>query len=98
MYGFSGVVWGNPLAWLGALVVLVPAYIRAKRRFAVMPDARAGAVAGLVILEGPTEGSVVIDAVVRVPDGGARVDRTMPDEGVREQAGVEHVACGAGAR
>jgi Na+-driven multidrug efflux pump len=27
-FGFSGVVWGNPLAWVRAVVVLVPAYRR----------------------------------------------------------------------
>ena len=35
-YGYDGVVWGNPLAWIGAVVLLVPAYARA-------PDPRAPA-------------------------------------------------------
>ncbi len=30
-WGYEGVVWGNPLAWLAALAVLVPAYARAHR-------------------------------------------------------------------
>ena len=69
-FGFSGVVWGNPLAWVGALVVLVPAYLRAHRRFAAMPASPAGVAADLLVVEGPTAGSVVIDAVVRVPTAG----------------------------
>ncbi len=63
-YGFSGVVWGNPLAWLGAVVVLVPAYRRAQRRFTAVPAAPAGQAPVPVVIEGPSEGSVVIDAVV----------------------------------
>ncbi|WP_082515695.1 MATE family efflux transporter [Cellulomonas sp. Leaf395] len=36
-YGYSGVVWGNPLAWIGAVVLLVPAYVVASRRLALQP-------------------------------------------------------------
>ncbi|MCL3861104.1 MATE family efflux transporter [Actinotalea sp. K2] len=32
VWGFNGVVWGNPLAWVAAMTVLVPAYARARRR------------------------------------------------------------------
>lgn len=32
IWGFDGVVWGNPLAWLAALAVLIPAYLHAHRR------------------------------------------------------------------
>ena len=28
-FGYNGVVWGNPLAWIGAVILLVPAYMRA---------------------------------------------------------------------
>lgn len=31
VWGFEGVVWGNPLAWVAAMTVLVPAYVRARR-------------------------------------------------------------------
>jgi putative MATE family efflux protein len=31
IWGYDGLVWGNPLAWLAALSVLVPAYVRAHR-------------------------------------------------------------------
>jgi putative MATE family efflux protein len=98
-YGFSGVVWGNPLAWLGAVVVLIPAYLRAQRRFAAVPAPVAGAVSALVIVEGPTEGSVVLDAVVRVPTGRVVAPEVaMPDDDVHEPAGDERVGSGAGAR
>jgi len=70
-FGFDGVVWGNPLAWLGALVVLVPAYVRAGRHLGVTSDARAGAVSDHLVLEGPIDGSVVIDAVVPGSDHGS---------------------------
>jgi len=71
-FGFSGVVWGNPLAWVGAVVVLVPAYLRAQRRLAASPAPVAGPLPEVLVSEGPTVGSVVLDAVVLVPlgDGG----------------------------
>ncbi len=31
VWGFEGVVWGNPLAWVAAMTVLIPAYVRARR-------------------------------------------------------------------
>ena len=97
-YGFSGVVWGNPLAWLGAVVVLIPAYLRAQRRLAAVPAPEAGAVSTLVLVEGPTEGSVVLDAVVRVPTGRVVAPEVaMPDD-AHEPAGVERVGSGVGAR
>jgi putative MATE family efflux protein len=110
-FGFSGVVWGNPLAWVGSVVVLVPAYLRAKRRLAAAPGLRAVAVSDLLLLEGPTEGSVVIGAVVPVPGA---VMRAAPDVATRDDAvgeptglepsdveprtGCEPVASGVGVR
>ncbi|MFC0674987.1 MATE family efflux transporter [Brachybacterium hainanense] len=38
MFGFAGVVWGTPLAWAGAVALLVPAYMRAHRSLAALPD------------------------------------------------------------
>ncbi len=85
-FGFRGVVWGNPLAWFGAVVVLVPAYRRAQRRFVVLPGSGAGAAAVPVVIEGPIVGSVVIDAVVRdmsspvsVPSAGSACDHRPTD-------------------
>ncbi|HEY0186056.1 MAG TPA: MATE family efflux transporter [Cellulomonas sp.] len=85
-YGFIGVVWGNPLAWIGATVLLVPAYRRAHRWLAERPvaadvDDPTGAVAvgarsvpvssvpaaEPVPVVGPTDGSMVVDAVVPQP-------------------------------
>ncbi|MGV8966482.1 MAG: MATE family efflux transporter [Cellulomonas sp.] len=75
-FGFSGVVWGNPLAWVGAVLVLVPAYLRARHRFATMTTAGARAAPDVLVLEGPTEGSVALDAVVLVPAGVAPLAST----------------------
>ncbi|WP_345803141.1 MATE family efflux transporter [Microbacterium sp. AZCO] len=75
MLGFIGVAASNPLAWLGAVVVLVPAYLHAHRALAAAP------VAPLVMtpttpiaVMGPTDGSMTVDAVVTasivLPGGG----------------------------
>lgn len=77
VYGFQGVVWGNPLAWVGAVAILVPAYVRAHRRLAhepVAPLARVAATPEPVALEGPSDGSLVVDAVVPQPRTGEPVD------------------------
>lgn len=44
-WGFEGVVWGNPLAWLAALAVLAPAYRRARRDLTAGRRVAASAVA-----------------------------------------------------
>jgi putative MATE family efflux protein len=36
VFGYAGVVWGTPLAWTGAVLVLVPTYIIAHRRLLKM--------------------------------------------------------------
>lgn len=36
-FGWVGIVWCNPLAWVGAVALLVPAYLRAHRQLAVWP-------------------------------------------------------------
>ena len=70
-------MWGNPLAWLGALGVLIPAYVRASRRLGIRSEAGVGGVRDHVVLEGPIDGSVVIDAVVSVPDLGPDADDAL---------------------
>ncbi len=40
-FGYTGVVWSNPLAWIGAIVLLVPAYARAHRILGARQDAAA---------------------------------------------------------
>jgi putative MATE family efflux protein len=58
-FGYAGVVWGNPLAWLGSVVLLVPAYLRARRDLGVPAD--------VLVVEGPGDGSIVVDAVIPQP-------------------------------
>ncbi|GIG24380.1 MATE family efflux transporter [Cellulomonas denverensis] len=63
-FGFIGVVWGNPLAWAGAVVLLVPAYLRAHRHLARLPVAPRTVdpvVPQPVAVEGPSDGSAVVD-------------------------------------
>ena len=80
-FGFEGVVWSNPLAWFGACVILIPAYLRADRRLAKLPVDPIEVTATTAIpIVGPTDGSMVVDAVVTAsvpvigplasPDGG----------------------------
>jgi len=84
-FGYAGVVWSNPLAWIGAVVLLVPAYVRAHRALAglrpggeVAPQEPGTVALDEVLVEGPAEGSLVVDAVVPQP-------RATPD-GVLEDA------------
>lgn len=81
--GFAGVAWSNPLAWLGATVILIPAYLRARRELAGMPVARTDHITTAttpVPVVGPASGSMVVDAVVTqpvpvIPSGRRRVLR-----------------------
>lgn len=69
-FGYLGVVWGNPLAWAGAVVLLVPAYLRAHRQLGRMPIAPMSQVEATpepIPVEGPVDGSMVVDAVVPQP-------------------------------
>ena len=85
-FGFTGVVWGNPLAWVGAVAVLVPAYLRAHRRFAAVPDAREGDVSTVLMIEGPIDGAAVpVPAAEVLADG----DPALCDSSVRELADVD---------
>ena len=75
LWGFEGVVWGNPLAWIAALAVLVPAYRRAHRRLDDLrpveepsPDARQApdvrqAPPAVVVVGESSDGGVLLDAI-----------------------------------
>jgi putative MATE family efflux protein len=65
LLGFVGVALSNPLAWAGAVALLIPAYItahRALRRMPVDPVEITSTTALAVI--GPSDGSMVVDAIV----------------------------------
>ncbi len=66
--GFEGVALSNPLAWVGAILLLVPAYARAHRALARMPVAPTEATeTSAMAIVGPSDGSMVVDAVVTQP-------------------------------
>lgn len=68
VFGYVGVVWSNPLAWLGAALILIPAYVRAHRKLADVPINPAVVTATTPIpVVGPTDGSMVVDAIVTQP-------------------------------
>jgi putative MATE family efflux protein len=70
-WGYEGVVWGNPLAWVAAVVLLVPAYRRAHRALAAdapaaLPETLPGASPGEVVSES-ADGQVRLDGVAHEP-------------------------------
>ncbi len=64
-WGFHGLVWGNPLAWLAAIAVLVPAYARAHR--ALADDAGEPEATGA----GDAAAETLPDVVATAPVGGS---------------------------
>jgi putative MATE family efflux protein len=58
-FGYAGIIWGNPLAWIGAAALLVPAFLHARRHL--------GKPADVLVVEGPADGSFVVDAVIPAP-------------------------------
>ncbi|QIG40256.1 MATE family efflux transporter [Microbacterium sp. 4R-513] len=68
--GFIGVAASNPLAWLGAVVVLVPAYLHARRQLAAAPvSPMVWTPTTPIAVMGPTDGSMTVDAVVTASIG-----------------------------
>ncbi|WP_407359025.1 MATE family efflux transporter [Microbacterium sp. LTA6] len=66
--GFTGVALSNPLAWVGAILMLVPAYVSAHRALGRMPVSPAEPTAtSAIAIVGPTDGSMVVDAVFTQP-------------------------------
>ncbi|WP_298040842.1 MATE family efflux transporter [uncultured Microbacterium sp.] len=66
--GFGGVALSNPLAWLGAVVILVPAYVRAHRALAKMPvTPDEMTLTTPIAIIGPDNSSLTVDAVVTQP-------------------------------
>lgn len=59
MFGFSGIIWGTPLAWTGAVLVLVPAYARARRKLQ-QTGLRTDVEGSKVSVESPSRSSRVV--------------------------------------
>ncbi|MGV9194120.1 MATE family efflux transporter [Microbacterium sp. MC2] len=68
MFGFVGVALSNPLAWVGAAVVLIPAYVHAHSALARMPiNPETVTPTTPIPVVGPTDGSMIVDAIVTQP-------------------------------
>jgi putative MATE family efflux protein len=68
VFDFAGVAMSNPLAWIGAVAILVPAYVSAHRAFARMPvEPVEMTLTTPIPVIGPTEGSRMVDAVFTAP-------------------------------
>ncbi|MDP3950152.1 MATE family efflux transporter [Microbacterium sp.] len=68
LFGFGGVAASNPLAWVGAVVILIPAYVRAHRALAKMPvNPLEPTLTTPIALVGPDNSSLTVDAVVTQP-------------------------------
>lgn len=67
-FGFVGVALSNPMAWIGAICLLIPAYLRAHRKLAHMRvDPYELTPTTPIAIMGPTDGSMVVDAIVTQP-------------------------------
>lgn len=63
--GFLGVAISNPAAWLGAVVILVPAYLAARKKLAAMPvDPKHPTETTAIAIPGPQDGSYPVDEVI----------------------------------
>lgn len=68
LLGFGGVAMSNPLAWIGAVAILVPAYMRAHRALKQMPvDPDEPTLTTPIALVGPDNSSLNVDAIVTQP-------------------------------
>ena len=68
LIGYPGVALSNPLAWLGAAALLIPAYVKAHRALARMPvDPREVTPTTAIPVIGPSDGSMVVDSVITAP-------------------------------
>ncbi|WP_395244962.1 MATE family efflux transporter [Agromyces sp. MMS24-K17] len=88
IFGFVGVVWSNPLAWIGAVILLIPAYVREHRRLGRMRvEPRTATPTTPIQVIGPVDGSMTVDAVVTgaipVVEAGDVASDRRPPRGIR---------------
>ncbi len=63
--GFVGVAISNPAAWLGAVLILIPAYLAARKKLDAMPvDPKHPTDTTAVSIPGPQDGSYPVDELV----------------------------------
>ncbi len=83
VWGYDGLVWGNPLAWIAAVAVLVPSYLRARRRLDDLQPAGAGAPPAVVVVGESSDGGVLLDAIEPEDSGDALEALARPTAAVR---------------
>jgi putative MATE family efflux protein len=68
LIGYPGVVLSNPLAWVGACVLLIPAYRKAYRELARMPvnPAEVTETTAMAVI-GPSTGSMAVMEIITTP-------------------------------
>lgn len=65
IFGFVGVAISNPAAWIGAVIILVPAYLAARKKLAEMPvDPKHPTDTTAIAIQGPQDGSYPVDELV----------------------------------
>ncbi len=63
--GFVGVAISNPAAWVGAVFILIPAYLAARKKLDAMPvDPKQVTDTTAIAIQGPQDGSLTVDELV----------------------------------
>lgn len=66
-WGFEGVVWSNPLAWIGAVVILIPVYLRRRLRLVSSQPRPLSTTTRSIPVIGPSDGSHTVETVITTP-------------------------------
>ena len=84
LFGFTGVVWGTPLAWIAAICLLVPSWIMARKSLEQNDDGAPASVdAGEPRSVANPDANVVETAVTRAADAVVETDMVPEPERVR---------------
>lgn len=66
--GFTGIVWANPLAWMGATVMLIPAWLKARKRLLPEDFRKTGSV-GSTVGDAPEDDSKELQRLIIAREG-----------------------------